>query len=293
MSMDGNYLVAGDPERNDYTGAVVIFKLDNDEWNQLGATLYGSQAKDEFGVCVEITGDGESAFVGADQTNVNGGAGYVSHLNLSTNQDWMIKSNFTDNNPDSEFGNTLSVASDGSRLILGSSSADNNGDNSGSAYVYTLLPEASLLQRIDGDESNDLFGLTTTMSGDGSCIAVTSSNSGTSFVKVFSFDETSNSYKFVGDRIDGQNGTYLATPLLFLPREAGLPSGQYLMTTENLIAGKHSCMPLTTTVLGTSVRLLVRLLVIIPAGLWRSRQTARRCSSELLAMMEVEPAVDM
>ena len=114
ISFDGNHLVAGDPARN----AAVVLHCNNDRWNQIGVTLFGNQSGDGFGVSVGITDDGESVFVGASQSNCEGGAGYVSHLNLSTNKNWIVKSNFTNNNPGSFFGQTLSVVSDGSRLII-------------------------------------------------------------------------------------------------------------------------------------------------------------------------------
>ena len=105
------------------------------------------------------------------------------------------------------------MASDGSQFIVGSPGYNSNGDNSGSVYVYILLSEASLLQRIDGDESGEEFGWTTKMLRERSCVAVASYNHCAIFVKVFSFDDTTSSYKIIGDRIDGQAYTFFGYSL--------------------------------------------------------------------------------
>ena len=57
------------------------------------------------------------------------------------------------------------------------------------------------------------FGWSTTMSRDKVCVAVTLYNGGASFNKVFSFGDTSNLYKSISDRIDGQPDTFFGWSL--------------------------------------------------------------------------------
>ena len=66
---------------------------------------------------------------------------------------------------------------------------------------------------MDEDEYYEYFVWSMKMSRDGSCVVVTPYNSRTSFIKVFSFDDTSNSYKISGDCIDGQPDTFFGWSL--------------------------------------------------------------------------------
>lgn len=82
MSNDGAVIAIGGRHWANRTGAVQVWKWDNEAWTQLGATMYGYRQKDEFGVSVALSGDGLDMIIGSrdEITNKNRGSARVYHF---------------------------------------------------------------------------------------------------------------------------------------------------------------------------------------------------------------------
>ncbi len=135
VSIDGNYALvgaSGDDDNGVGSGSAYVFKRDGTDWIQQAKLLASDGAfGDYFGDSVSI--DGDTALIGAwgDEDNgLNSGSAYmfkrtgttwsqVYKVNVSEREDW--------------FGYSVSI--DGGYALIGAPYDDDNGFNSGSAYV--------------------------------------------------------------------------------------------------------------------------------------------------------------
>ena len=146
-----------------FAGAAYIFKRTGTSWNQEGkVTASDGGAGDAFGNSVYL--DGNYALVGAvdhDGGVSNAGAGYLYGFNGTTwNQ--MAKFTASDRDVDDRMGENVFFLGD--RVIIGAKTDDDNGSNSGSAYIFEKpgtgwvdMTETAKLLPTDGGV-NDRFG---------------------------------------------------------------------------------------------------------------------------------------
>jgi len=140
VAIDGDTIVVGadnaDGTATD-SGAVFVFIRLETGWIQQDKLEEG-EAGDNFGFSVAI--DGETIVVGSHSANgrdaSNSGAVYVySRTELGT---WNKKAKLTANDGDTEdqFGFSVDIAGD--TIVVGADLDDDNGDDSGSVYVFDL-----------------------------------------------------------------------------------------------------------------------------------------------------------
>lgn len=181
------------------SGAVYIFERTGSTWSAeayLKASNTGSA--DEFGYTVALSGDGTTLAVGAlredgagtgidpavDEGATDSGAVYVFHRTV----DWSLQGYLKASNtgPDDFFGSALAISDDGSTLAVASIGEDGSGtglnpasdeaaNGSGAVYLYersgsTWAFDAYLKAR--NTRSNDRFGRSVSLSGDGAVLAV-------------------------------------------------------------------------------------------------------------------------
>ncbi|MCD4829420.1 MAG: T9SS type A sorting domain-containing protein [Candidatus Cloacimonetes bacterium] len=119
---------------------------------------------DYFGCSVSISGD--YAVVGAKGDDDSSGSAYMFHRSGAT---WtqQVKLTADDGAPWDFFGNSVSVSGD--YAIVGAFRDDDNGDNSGSAYIFyrngTVWTQQAKLTADDGS-AGDFFGCSVSISGD-------------------------------------------------------------------------------------------------------------------------------
>lgn len=141
-----------------------------------------------------------------DDGNDDDGTGYVKQYRLAKTDDddkdhrwrWTVRQYLSNERRGSGFGGSLSVTSDGRRLIVGAPhDPGHDRYRSGAAYVYALVPQVTLLQSImDGATAHALFGTRVRVSHDGSCVAVTAC--GAASVHVYRWDHGNDDYRVVG-----------------------------------------------------------------------------------------------
>ncbi|MFK7781560.1 T9SS type A sorting domain-containing protein [Psychroserpens sp.] len=116
-------------------------------------------------------------------------------------------------NGDSEtdrFGVSVSISSDGTIIAIGSDFDDGNGFNSGSVSMYQNVNDIWVQQgtKIDGEAEFDASGIVTTLSSDGTKVAISAfGNDGngdrSGHVRVFEFQN--NTWTQLGADLDGEN----------------------------------------------------------------------------------------
>ena len=135
---------------------------------------------DFFGNSVSISGDGTTAIVGADGDDGNGkpygtvdrGAAYIYELVGNMWQETKLLA--SDGANGDRFGKSVSISSDGTTAIVGAYLDNDNGTESGSAYIYSLVSgvwQETKLLASDG-ASEDRFSTSVSISGDGTTAIV-------------------------------------------------------------------------------------------------------------------------
>lgn len=146
ISSQGDTVVGGGLTN---AGHVKVFSLDgngsswNYAWNQLGQTIEGEAAWDNFGFSVNLSSDGKILAVGADFNGVNN-AGYVNIYHIdSSDLSWkQIGHAINGETAGDMFGSSLSSSSDGKTLAIGAPGDAQSGR--GYATVYHVYEEGTI-----------------------------------------------------------------------------------------------------------------------------------------------------
>ena len=147
VSITGNYAIVGaylDDEGATDSGSAYIFTpndLDPNIWEQQAKLTASDGAEDDyFGRCVSITTD-RRAIVGAYGDDNSSGSAYLFKRNGTT---WIQQVKLTPSDADDGdcFGFSASISA--KYAIVGAYGDDDNGENSGSAYIYRVCPPADL-----------------------------------------------------------------------------------------------------------------------------------------------------
>ena len=183
MSGDGNTVIAGaykeDTGGSD-TGAAYIFTRSGSTWTeQAKIQASDKEATDRFGYSVSISGDGNTAVVGAyleDTGADRAGSAYIFTRSGST---WteQAKIQASDKEAVDFFGGSVAISGDGNTVAVGSEGEDTGGANAGAAYIFTrsgsTWTEQAKIQASD-KESLDYVGKTgsVSVSSDGNTVIV-------------------------------------------------------------------------------------------------------------------------
>ncbi len=149
LSKDGNTALVGasyvDVGGNDNQGAVYVFVRSGANWSQQAKlTAADGQAKDYFGRAVALSGDGNTALVGATLADIGGNANQgAAYIFVRSGATWrqQIRLTAPDGAENWWFGHSVAVARNGSTAIVGAPVA-NVGGNAGQGAVYVFVPAA-------------------------------------------------------------------------------------------------------------------------------------------------------
>jgi len=139
LSADGYTLVIGaprsDPDGIVDSGQVVVFRFDNETWNQLGSRLVGEAARDRFGVDVSM------------------GNTFLTRLFSSIKLKTFLPTQ-------------VSTSEDGKTVAAGAWMNDSNGPFSGNARAFTLVNDEweQLGNTILGESREDRAGYSVSLS---------------------------------------------------------------------------------------------------------------------------------
>jgi hypothetical protein len=169
LSISGDYVVVGSPQPfGNKSGSAYIFKRDGTNWIQQARLVSSdSDSFDNFGYSVSISG--EYAIVGARNDDDNGPESGSAYIFKRDGTNWIQQAKLLANDgvEIDQFG--FSVAIDGDYAVVGASQDDDNGFNSGSAYIFkrdeSIWVEQDKLTASDGFP-NMFFGSSVSMDGD-------------------------------------------------------------------------------------------------------------------------------
>jgi hypothetical protein len=167
VSIDGNTALIG-AWNDDNSGSAYIFIRNGTTWSQQSKLLASDGATDDFfGWSVSI--DGDTALIGAhgdDDNGVDSGSAYIFIRNGTTWSE-QAKLHASDGTEGDYFSYSVSI--DGDTALIGTRDDDDNGINSGSAYIFirngTTWSQQTKLHASDGTEG-DRFGRSVSIDGD-------------------------------------------------------------------------------------------------------------------------------
>ena len=138
--------VAGFSTDDDGSGSAYIFKRSGTSWSQQDKlTASDAVTNDYFGFSVSISGD--NAIMGAWGNDDDGGSAYI-FTRSGTSWSQQTKLTASDAVTNDYFGSSVSISGD--NAIVGAWGNDDDGSNSGSAYVYAdVSPEVKLVFKDD------------------------------------------------------------------------------------------------------------------------------------------------
>jgi hypothetical protein len=192
VSLDGDTAIVGaflDDDAGSRSGSAYVFVRSGTIWTQQAKlTASDAAAGDYFGVWVSV--DGDTAIVGAqynDDNGTNSGSAYVFTRSGGT---WSEQAKLTASDAAAEDHFGHSVAFSGDTAIVGAQYNDDNGTNSGSAYVFTrsggTWSEQAKLTASDA-AAEDHFGHCVSFNGDTAIVGAyanddNGTNSGSAYV---------------------------------------------------------------------------------------------------------------
>lgn len=232
ISGDGNRLVISNP---DYGGGEIKFYELNQYTNSAGTTQYWSTVKTETsyysterkGFGLAISADGTTVAVGSPFTN---DTNYTGRVNLyewgSWNYTYIDDSdapNYSYNYASyDEFGTSVALSEDGTRLVVGSPGRDPGGNSTAHAMVYTVAntsawfswPPTKTHTYISGNGTDDRFGERVHMRSDGNQIVVSAPEwnrpgHGSNYGFVRNYEYTNGSWSALGNDIIGAYSNFL------------------------------------------------------------------------------------
>jgi hypothetical protein len=188
VSISGNYAIVGANNSDDKgieSGSAYIFELSNGTWSQKQKLLASDgAASDFFGYSVSISGN--YAIVGAwgdDDVGSYTGSAYIFELSNGT---WTEKKKLlaSDGAASDFFGRSVAIS--GNYAIVGARGDDDNGESSGSAFIFELSngtwTEKQKLLASDG-AAGHWFGESVSISGNYAIVgAYYNSNIGSAYI---------------------------------------------------------------------------------------------------------------
>lgn len=159
VALSGNTILVGSP-RIDGFGRVLVYERLGDAWT-LSARLEAEEKRllEQFGISVAI--DGDKAVIGSDET-ISDNSIYAAYVFLRQNGVWQQTDRITASAGirHESYGTTVSIS--GNVAIVGSPRSDDNGGQSGAAFIYELATNTTPVEtRISAGNSGfeNAFGL--------------------------------------------------------------------------------------------------------------------------------------
>lgn len=179
LSADGTRLAVGSPHNDSagsFSGQVEVWDwLSGTIWQQVGSDIEGKQPEDFLGLSVSLDSSGNRLATGGYNNNTgqyqNGGL--VRIFDWTGTQWRQTGDDLAGKAIGDEFGESLSLSSDGSILAVGAMSNDDAGDTAGQVSVFRLTSTSwcPIGEAINGEAAGDRFGDSVAISGDGTVFA--------------------------------------------------------------------------------------------------------------------------
>jgi Flp pilus assembly pilin Flp len=178
LSGDGTTLAIGASYNSGsgrFAGSVRVYKNVSDTWTKIGADIDGEAAEDRSGISVSLSRDGTTVAIGAPYNTGGTYEGGSVRVYKNVSDTWTkIGADIDGETYNDESGTSVSLSSDGTVLAIGTHHNAGNGTLSGSVRVYKniLGTWTKIGADIDGEAAGDYSGISVSVSGDGTALAI-------------------------------------------------------------------------------------------------------------------------
>ncbi|MBC8100068.1 MAG: hypothetical protein H7Y11_11545 [Armatimonadetes bacterium] len=170
FSLDSDTVIVGAIRADFDRGAAYIFVRNGNTWQQqahLGAGTSGGSI--QFGTSVALSGDGNTALIGASLPH-NGQVNAYVYVRTGTTWGRQAVLNVSDDAPNQQFGIAVALSANGNTALIGADQHDVTAIDQGAVYVFTrngtLWSQEAKLAASDAG-ADDYFGRSVTLNGDG------------------------------------------------------------------------------------------------------------------------------
>jgi len=206
LSGDGSILAVGTTGFIN-RGGVNVYQNSNDNWIQIGQSIIGDSEADFFGYSLCLNEEGNIIAISGTLDDDNGNASGHVRVFQNNNDSWVqIGQDIDGENEHDTFGTSVSISDSGTIVAVGAAFNDDNGSDSGNVRVFNNENGVwtQLGQKILGESSNDYFGKSVNLNGEGSILAIGAHGAnGTGNVRVFKYEN--DSWQQIGQNINGEN----------------------------------------------------------------------------------------
>src|SRR5690606_15800156 len=241
LSADGTIVAVGADgyDGNDAdSGHVRVFENINNVWTQIGQDIEGEFSQNNFGYQLSLSSDGSIVAIGSFATNMYGKVRIFENVNNVWTQ---IGLDIVGENYNSHFGESVNLSSDGNVVVIGADSTIENGNSAtGHVLVYENINNNWIQkgQTLIGDGEYYRFGTNTSISSDGSIIAIAAphgnvTNSELGYIRVYEY--LNNSWIQLGTTFNASNfNAFIGTGLSLSS------NGNIIAFSETVIDGTDS-----------------------------------------------------
>jgi hypothetical protein len=214
LNSDGSLVAIGAflNDGNGYAaGHVRIYYYNGFSWSQLGYDIDGEAPNDQSGASVSLNSDGTRVAIGAPGNDNNGdNSGHVRVYEYSSGS-WSQLGSDIDGEAAGDFSGAVgnvSLNSDGTRVAIGASGNDSNGDAAGHVRIYYFngFSWSQSGSDIDGEAAGDISSVVS-LNSDGTRVAIggygnVGNGDYAGHVRVYEY--SSGSWSQLGSDIDGE-----------------------------------------------------------------------------------------
>ncbi len=164
VSIDVDRIAVGAFGESNYEGAVYVYDWTGSSWSETKLTASDGSGFDYLGASVSVSGN--RVLAGAhfnDDNGLDSGSAYLFEKNGGTWTETLLLA--SDGNNSDNFGKSVSISGD--RIVVGSESDDDNGPDSGSAYIYDWDGSTWIETKLTASDgaSFDKYGASVSVSG--------------------------------------------------------------------------------------------------------------------------------
>eukprot|EP00548_Thalassiothrix_antarctica_P001171 CAMPEP_0194138854 /NCGR_PEP_ID=MMETSP0152-20130528/8598_1 /TAXON_ID=1049557 /ORGANISM="Thalassiothrix antarctica, Strain L6-D1" /LENGTH=808 /DNA_ID=CAMNT_0038836473 /DNA_START=583 /DNA_END=3005 /DNA_ORIENTATION=- len=172
MSPDGGFVAVGYTQKSVGPGKVQVYDITDGEFVQLGDPIVGEEIGDMFGHSVSLSSGGEIVAIGAPAASNDSGYAIVYSFNRALALWERVGNVIKPSILNGYTGGSISLSSDGSRLVVGIPRANSN-NGAAIIYEYDFVQDLwkTLGQGIKG-YSGELLGYSVSLNKNGDRVAI-------------------------------------------------------------------------------------------------------------------------
>ncbi len=205
LSADGNTALVGAPSTNDGEGAAWVFTRSGNKWVRQSEALVDDEAGTDpghLGRSVALSGDGDTALVGAPTAGRGAGVAWVFTRSGNT---WIRQAepitNGQEGTSPTHFGRAVALSSDGDTALVGAPAQEGY---SGAAWAFSRSGSAWIDREQltgSGEAGAGHFGLSLALSGNGQTALVGARSDDNGAGAIFAFSRTGSRWEQQGPKL--------------------------------------------------------------------------------------------